>query len=103
MAKKVKEKEIFADLYAESNYSLEVYVKKEDCPSEKIKNTPLYSRETIAWNGEKPREQAVCKCRISSGFGIECPFWEGVKQVQRNKQRQFKVFCGALNNVEESK
>ncbi|WP_374187465.1 hypothetical protein ACEPPU_24255 [Priestia aryabhattai] len=87
----MKKKEIFADCYAESIGSLEVYVNKEECPK------PKHVRSVADFQADELKEQAVCHCMVGlTDLFPPCPYFEKIKQVQRNKERKFKVFCKAI-------
>lgn len=90
--------EVYADTYAVSGLSIEVYVDANDCPSERIKNSKLYVQDTIEWAGNPSYKQCICKCRLSNGLDMTCPAFDGIKQVQRNKSKKFKVLCKALKD-----
>lgn len=84
-------KEIFADTLAESLGSLEVYVKKEDCPK------PVTTREIEEFGTGQKKEQAVCYCKLHSIHRHSpCPHFQDIKEVQRQKRKRIKVFCSAL-------
>lgn len=83
--------EIFSYMYAESFASLEVHVKEEDCPKpdDKRSNKHLSSDQ----------ELMTCHCMIGLiDRTPPCPYFKKIKQVQRNKEKVFKVFCSALEN-----
>lgn len=92
----VKEKEVFASVYATSDESDVVYVKMNDCPIQRQEG----KMNSIVMNDEDAYELGVCYQALS-GRGLKrniCPHFQGCKQVQRNKQKRIKIICSALEN-----
>lgn len=94
---KTKDKEILSSCCAfGSDGSEEVHVLAEECPINrdlgKRKVEPFFKHE---------QERTECTCVLYSDYSgmvvPPCKYYGGTKKVQRNKRREYKVFCKALD------
>lgn len=98
MMSKTKKKEIFSSCCAIGDGVEEVHVLESECPI----NRELGKREVKVFSeNEENRMECTCKF-VSSRFALipRCEHYKGIKEVQRNKQKVWKVFCGALDEQE---
>ncbi|MFE8701151.1 hypothetical protein ACFYKX_11150 [Cytobacillus sp. FJAT-54145] len=91
--------EVLATMCAFSGTSEEVAVKKNDCPIQRL--VGFYVHKDLVTGEPEQR----CTCILTSSRGIlvpRCPHYKGVKEVQRNKKRVYKVFCEAVEQPKEN-
>lgn len=92
----MKKKEILSSCCAfGSDGTEEVHVLKADCPLER-----QVGQRIVEPMSDYEEYRTECTCVYYSGirgYVIEpCEYYKGTKKVQRNKQREYKVLCKAL-------
>lgn len=93
---KTKEKEIFSSCCAIGGMTEEVHVLKSECPIKREKGSRVVESMFGRNKGQK-REECTCIYMSEFGGGVRpCEHYKGIKQVQRNKEKVWKVFCEAV-------
>jgi hypothetical protein len=96
----MKKKEIFSSCCAIGGLTEEVHALMTDCPIKRQEG----SREVESFFGkDKGEKRHECTCIYISSFsgGVRpCEHYKGIKQVQRNKKKVWKIFCEAVGESE---
>ena len=92
----MKKKEILSSCCAFGNEGTEeVHVLKTDCPLER-----QVGQRVVEPMSDYEEYRTECTCVYISGLrGMvisPCEHYQGIKKVQRNKERKYKVLCSAL-------
>jgi hypothetical protein len=86
--------EIFSSCCAIGGGIEEVHVLKSECPIKREEGARVVESSFGRNKGEKREE---CTCTYNGNGGVRpCEYYKGIKQVQRNKRKVWKVFCEAV-------
>lgn len=70
----------------------EVHVLEQECPIQQE-----LGKRSLANRDGSTRKECTCIYTSSFGGGVPpCEYYQGCKEVQRNKQKVWRVFCQAV-------